>query len=96
VSFQNRGVSFAGRLTYEAFLIHSVVYYYITLYWPVTSSITIPTGDYVALMFLNITLVMLISLGYGLVRYYMDQGLVMLIKRIGLGNAGRWIMNRLL
>ena len=35
VSFQNRGISFAGKLTYEAFLFHSVVLYFFAAYLPI-------------------------------------------------------------
>jgi surface polysaccharide O-acyltransferase-like enzyme len=81
VSFHNSGISFAGKLTYDAFLFHSVVTYFISVNWPEADSVSLPAGEFFSLMLLKILLVLLISLGYGLARYYMDAGLTKLLRR---------------
>ena len=96
VALKNKGISFAGKLTYDAYLFHTVMLYLFAVYWPATTSIDMPFFDYTVTVLVEIVLVTLISLGYGLLRYGMDRALMKLAKMSGISTAGSWVASRLL
>ena len=96
MTLQNRAISFAGKLTYEAFLFHTVVLYVFSIYWPATISVDMPFFDYTATVLVEIVLVTLISLGYGLLRLAWTEALMKLAKMSGISTAGSWVASRLL
>jgi surface polysaccharide O-acyltransferase-like enzyme len=96
-NLNNSGISFTGKLTYEAYVFHTVVQYLLSVYWPDTTSAYMPVIDYVVMVLAAIALITIASLGYGLLRYGMDRALIKLAKVSGISGAGssavNWLMS---
>lgn len=73
IDLKNKLISFSGKLTYEAFLIHPVIWFLIVLVWPV--SYVEPYTGISTQIVVTILLVVGISLLYAFFRHIMDLGL---------------------
>ena len=73
IDLKNKLISFSGKLTYDAFLIHSVVWFLVMIAWPV--SYVEPYAGITTQIVVTILLVVSISFVYALSRHLMDLGL---------------------
>lgn len=91
IEFKNRTVSLLGRFTYDAYLIHPLAIAIGYMFVPIWYRQILPFHDYSTQMLEIGIIAILLSLVYGMVRYFMDLGLEKLIKLSKLDKIGNWM-----
>lgn len=81
MELKSRVVSLCGKFTYDAYLVHLFFVFIILNIWPFDYTRSTPFLDYSTHALGVIGVVVALSMGYGLLRYAMDLGLMAAIKR---------------
>lgn len=80
VRFSNRFVSLCGKATFDAYLIQYFILFMIMKEWPIKYAGNTDIVGYSIQAFSIIGIAVVLSLGYGILRYYFDKGATRVIK----------------